>query len=75
MFLKLLLISAVFLLIAFALLGIRILIKPRGRFPETHISRNQEMRKRGIACAQQTDIGCTFQDEQEACSTCGARFR
>jgi hypothetical protein len=74
MFLKLLLISAVFLLIAFAGIGIRLLLHPKGRFPETHISRNEEMRKRGITCAQNTDIGCTPSNDFPGCSACGERI-
>ena len=70
MFLKLLLISSLFLLIAFALLGIRILIKHHGHFPETHIGHNKEMRKRGIKCAQKTDIGCKPGNDFRGCSTC-----
>jgi hypothetical protein len=70
MFLKLLILSAVFLSIAALSLGIRILIKSYGRFPETHISRNAEMRKRGIRCAQQTDTGCNSTEGYPGCSTC-----
>ena len=69
MFIKLLLISVLFLGIAFAGLGIRILLKPGGRFPETHVGRNKEMRKLGIKCAQKTDIGCTAVDPQR-CVDC-----
>jgi hypothetical protein len=71
MFLKLLIISAFLLVLAFTFLGIRILLKPRGKFPDTHISHNKEMLKRGITCAQHTDIGCTPGDDMEGCSTCG----
>lgn len=73
MFLKLLIISSIFLLIALAGLGIKIILKPKGQFPDTHISHNKEMRKRGIKCAQQTDIGCNPTDYLEGCSTCEAR--
>ena len=73
MFLKLLLISALFLVVAFAGLAIRILLRSNGRFPETHISKNKELTKRGITCAQQTDIGCVPSDDSGACSTCGIR--
>ena len=73
MFIKLLIISAILLLFAFAFLGIRILIKDNGRFPETHISRNKEMRKRGITCAQDNDVGCHTSDDFAGCSTCGSR--
>jgi hypothetical protein len=72
MFFKLLLISVIFLLIAFAGLGIRILLKPSGRFPETHVSRNKEMQKLGITCARKTDIGCALTDGAEGCEICGS---
>ena len=74
MFIKLLIISAVLLIISFAFFSIRMLIKDNGQFPETHISRNKEMQKRGITCAQQTDIGCNPSDDFQVCSTCGARW-
>jgi hypothetical protein len=73
MFLKLLIISLFFLVIAFAGLGIRIFVKSHGRFPETHVGRNKEMRKRGITCAQHTDIGCNPSDDFSGCSTCGIK--
>ncbi|OFY38434.1 MAG: hypothetical protein A2Z69_01880 [Bacteroidetes bacterium RBG_13_44_24] len=74
MLIKLLLISTLLLALAFAFLGIRILLKPSGKFPETHISRNREMRKRGLTCAQETDIGCNPGDNFEGCSTCRERI-
>ena len=73
MFLKLLILSAIFLLIAAAGLGIRMLIKSQGRFPETHVSRNPEMRKRGITCAQETDTGCHSSEDFPGCATCSEK--
>ena len=70
MFLKLLILSAIFLSISAIGFGIRILFKSHGQFPETHVSRNREMRKRGITCAQQTDTGCHSSDGFTGCSTC-----
>jgi hypothetical protein len=75
MLLKLLIISLILLTLAFAFLGIRILLKPGKKFPETHISRNKEMQKRGITCAQRTDIGCNPGDNFESCSACGINDR
>ena len=72
MFLKLLILSIIFLAIAAAGFGIRMLIKKQGQFPETHVSRNPEMRKRGITCAQQTDTGCHSSDGFPGCSCSGA---
>ena len=71
MFVKLLIISAVILAISGIFLGIRILLKNNGHFPETHVSRNKEMRKRGITCAQDTNIGCNPSDDLGSCTTCG----
>ena len=70
MFLKLLIISALLLVLAITFLAIRIILKPKGQFPETHISRNKEMQKRGITCAQKTEIGCNPGDDFEGCPTC-----
>jgi hypothetical protein len=73
MFLKLLIISIFFMILVFAGLGIRMLLKPGGRFPDTHISHNAEMKKRGITCAQKTDVGCTPSDENSSCCSCSIR--
>lgn len=40
--------------IAFLAMAIRILIKKKGKFPSLHISKNKEMKKRGITCASST---------------------
>ena len=70
MFIKLLIISAVLVGVAMAGLAISILLKPRGRFPETHISRNKAMRDRGIRCAQDTDLGCNPGEGTGTCAGC-----
>ena len=49
---KLLIITVVFVGIALLALALRVLIKRGGRFPDTHISHNKEMRNRGIHCYQ-----------------------
>lgn len=36
-------------------LGITMLIKKNGKFPETHIGKNKAMKDRGINCANTTD--------------------
>ena len=48
-------ITSILLGIALIGLGISILIKKNGKFPETHIGKNREMKKRGIYCANTTD--------------------
>jgi hypothetical protein len=73
MFIKLLIISVILISIALAGLAVSMLIKPRGRFPETHISRNREMQKRGIRCAQETDLGCQPGERGGGCEGCSVR--
>jgi len=75
MLIRLLIISIVLLAIALACLGIRILLKPGGKFPDTHVGHNKEMGKRGISCAQKTDIGCNPADNYDGCSACGERIK
>ena len=36
-------------------LGLTMLIKNNGKFPETHIGKNKAMKERGIHCANTTD--------------------
>jgi hypothetical protein len=73
MYIKLLILSAILLSIAALGFGIRMLLKLNGRFPETHVSKNAELIKRGITCAQHTDVGCTSTEDYPGCSTCGER--
>jgi hypothetical protein len=70
MFIKLLLLSAIFLTISAIGFGISMLLKSSGQFPETHISRNPEMKKRGISCARQTDTGCHTTEGFPGCAGC-----
>ena len=41
--------------LAFILLGIKVIFVKGGKFPNTHIGANKEMKKRGISCALSTD--------------------
>lgn len=74
MFVKLLILSIVFLVIAAIGFGITMLLKPKGKFPELHISNNKEMTKRGISCATRTDIGCNASDGYPGCACSGRHF-
>ena len=67
MLLKLLIISALLVGLALAVMAITIILKPNGRFPDTHVGHNKEMRKRGITCAQNTDTGCSPVDSAGCC--------
>ena len=73
MFIKLVILSSIFLSLAVIGFAIRVLIKSHGQFPETHVSRNPEMRKRGIACAQKTDVGCNPTDDFPGCASCSEK--
>lgn len=50
-----LLLTLLIIAISFALLAITIIIKKNGKFPNTHVGGNKNMRKRGIKCAQSQD--------------------
>jgi hypothetical protein len=74
MFVKLLVLCIFFLAMAAIGLGIRMLLKTHGRFPETHVERNQALTSKGITCARQTDIGCHPSEGFSGCSTCSERI-
>ncbi len=52
---KTLLFTLLIIAISVTLLSITIIIKKNGKFPNTHIGGNRNMRKRGIKCAQSQD--------------------
>jgi len=55
MTLKITLIAVVLVLLAVLALAVRIIFIKEGKFPETHISRNAEIRRRGIHCVKSMD--------------------
>ena len=55
MFIKVFLLVVVMLVIAMLGFAVTILIKKKGKFPQTHIGRNKHMKDRGIHCARTTD--------------------
>jgi len=52
--LRILLVVIGLIAIAFSGLAIRILLKKGGKFPDLHISRNKNMKDKGITCANST---------------------
>ncbi len=36
-------------------MAISVLLKKEGKFPELHISKNEEMKKRGVSCVSSQD--------------------
>ena len=53
--LKVILIAIALVSMAILALSIRIVLVKDGKFPETHISRNPEMKKKGITCVKTMD--------------------
>ncbi len=51
-----LLLTLVIVGLAVLLLGVKIFFVKGGRFPNTHIHDNPEMRKRGITCAKDKEF-------------------
>ena len=62
------LIVAVLVAIAVAGLSIGILIK--GKFPDTHVGRNADMKKLGITCAKNDSKLCQGRSSSEGCQGC-----
>ena len=50
-----LLITLVIVAACILLLGVNIFFRKNGKFPNTHVSGNKEMRRRGIGCVQSQD--------------------
>lgn len=53
---KILLLTVALIALAVLLLGVKIFFVKGGRFPNTHIHANPEMKKRGITCARDTEF-------------------
>ena len=53
--LKTILITMLIVAICIALLSVKILFQKNGRFPNTHVSGSNAMRKRGIGCVQKVN--------------------
>ncbi|MDO5570607.1 MAG: hypothetical protein Q4F97_03980 [Bacteroidales bacterium] len=47
--------TGVIVALSFALLAIKIIFVKNGKFPNTHLSGNPSLRKKGIGCAKQMD--------------------
>ncbi|MGM0566583.1 MAG: hypothetical protein ACQESX_07505 [Bacteroidota bacterium] len=66
--LKLILLSLAIVLIAIAILGFKLFFLKNGKFPQTEIGKNKEMRKRGIYCAKTMDV-----IDRKACASCASK--
>jgi len=79
-FLKIFGITLIFIIIAFIGLATKILLKKNGRFPNTHVGRSKEMKKRGIIGFQAYDRKvqreawhheAVVPDDDSSCCGCG----
>ena len=60
----------VIVLIAIAVAGLSIGIIVKGKFPETHVGHNVEMKKLGIKCAKDDSDLCQGCQNTELCHAC-----
>ena len=67
MVVKIFFISIVVVGISFTALSIKLLLKKKGKFPNSSISKSPAMRKRGILCARSQDII----ENRKVCNSCG----
>lgn len=68
--------SVIVVAIAVFLLCFNIIFRKNGRFPETEIGKNEEMKKRGIVCAKSEERQLWAKNEKsslEACDGCALR--
>lgn len=56
MFIELLLLAVIIIAISMVGMGISMLVKKGGRFPETSVGKNKELSKMGIKCASHEEI-------------------
>ena len=69
---------AALVLVALCVFGLcfNIIFRKDGKFPETEIENNKEMRKRGIKCAKEEEIKLWGKKDADghpvACSGCGS---
>jgi hypothetical protein len=52
---KVILLAIALVSLAFFGLALQIVLKKNGKFPDTHVGHNREMKKRGIVCAKTFD--------------------
>ena len=57
-------------LIGIAFIGLSIGLLIKGRFPQTHIGQNSNMKKMGITCAKNESALCQGRQQQGGCDGC-----
>ena len=66
--LQLFLIVAV--LVAIAIIGLAIGVIIKGKFPDTHVGHNPDMKKMGITCAKNDRAYCQGRKQTSGCEGC-----
>ena len=57
-------------LIAIAAVGLAIGVIVKGKFPDTHVGHNAEMKKKGITCIKADSAFCQGRSDSDACKGC-----
>lgn len=73
MILKLLIITIIIVAVCFIAIGIQVWIK--GKFPETEVGHNENMRKMGLCCAKEEEMRLwknQNNNESASCGSCGS---
>jgi hypothetical protein len=70
MLIKVLILSVILTGFAFLALGIKIFFVKKGKFPETSVGHNKEMRKLGLTCPRQEEIICRRKVDDINCCGC-----
>jgi hypothetical protein len=60
----------VVLIIALSFIGLGVGIWIKGKFPDTHVGHNPDMKKMGITCAQDDSSLCQGRKKSAACRGC-----
>jgi len=66
--LQIFLIVIILIAIAFVCFAVGVMVK--GKFPDTHVGHNAEMKKLGVTCAKHDDAFCQGRSKLESCQGC-----
>jgi hypothetical protein len=58
------------IIIALAIIGLAVGILVKGKFPDTHVGHNPNMKKLGITCAKNDSDLCRGRDKFDECKGC-----
>lgn len=60
----------VVILVAIAMAGLAIGVLIKGKFPDTHVGHNSDMKKLGITCAKNDSALCQGRSKSDGCRGC-----